>query len=381
MVKMEKNSRIELSADGLTAKNAGTNFESVRCNVKVKSGKWYYEIKLITNGLFQIGWCTTAFTPDAAAGNGVGDDSDSWAYDGSRQRKWHAGSAYYGQYWYAGDYIGVAIDLDAKKMDFYRNGHNMGTAYDNFSVGDGLYPAVTLSGGQQCSFNFGKTPFAYPHPSSDYKVLHCFLSEAEVEKLNQLFNKYKAMGVQLSESGETGDIIKGAGFLQYGQDLGVVEDTDPGLMLLAFKLGAEAQWEFSREEFINGWTAFGCSTMEGMKAKLAEWRAEIKNDDSFRAFYYFVFDYLREANKVILLMEEALTVWEMLGFPNKWQYWGKWTDFLKNHTSARSVSKDTWRQFFDFYRAHPTGFDAYDEDSSWPILFDEFVEWMNANKD
>jgi predicted metal-dependent RNase len=47
----------------------------------------------------------------------------------------------------AGDYIGVAIDLDAKKMDFYRNGHNMGTAYDNFSVGDGLYPAVTLSGG------------------------------------------------------------------------------------------------------------------------------------------------------------------------------------------------------------------------------------------
>ena len=111
----------------------------------------------------------------------MGDDSNSWAYDGSRQRKWHAGSAYYGQYWYAGafsllntrfclapsfwncaehvcvllsrtdrpagDYIGVAIDLDAKKMDFYRNGHNMGTAYDNFSVGDGLYPAVTLSGG------------------------------------------------------------------------------------------------------------------------------------------------------------------------------------------------------------------------------------------
>lgn len=25
------------------------------------------------------------------------------------------------------------------------------------------------------------------------------------------------MGVQLSESGETGDVIKGAGFLQYGQ--------------------------------------------------------------------------------------------------------------------------------------------------------------------
>jgi hypothetical protein len=40
--------------------------------------------------------------------------------------------------------------------------------------------------------------------------------------------------------------------------------------------------------------------MESMKGKLAEWRVEIKSDDSFRAFYYFVFDYLREANKVIL---------------------------------------------------------------------------------
>jgi hypothetical protein len=38
----------------------------VRCNVKLRSGKWFYEVKLDTNGLFQIGWCNTAFTPDAA---------------------------------------------------------------------------------------------------------------------------------------------------------------------------------------------------------------------------------------------------------------------------------------------------------------------------
>jgi hypothetical protein len=94
-------------------------------------------------------------------------------------------------------------------------------------------------------------------------------------------------------------------------------------------------------------------------------------------------------------MEEALTVWEMLDFSKKWQYWGKWTEFLKvsnvahhlavpsrltlgsfsfcflkqSHTSAKSISKDTWRQFFDFYKAHPTGFDAYDEDSAATLFF------------
>jgi hypothetical protein len=45
------------------------------------------------------------------------------------------------------------------------------------------------------------------------------------------------------------------------------------------------------------------------------------------------------------------------------------TATFQNHTSAKSVSKDTWRQFFDFYRAHPTGFDAYDEDSTLSSLF------------
>lgn len=126
-----------------------------------------------------------------------------------------------------------------------------------------------------------------------------------------------------------------------GQELGVTEDTDPGLMLLAFKLDAHGQWEFTRQEFINGWSSCGyifylffvlffvtccravnqllvvqstpswfimmiiilyrCFTIEEMKKKLAEWRGEIKTDrKAFRAFYFFVFDYLKEQNKVIL---------------------------------------------------------------------------------
>jgi len=61
----------------------------------------------------------------------------------------------------------------------------------------------------------------------------------------------------LSESGETGDVIKGQGLLEYGQQLGVTEDTDPGLLLLLYKLGAEAHWEVEREEFVSGWTTYG----------------------------------------------------------------------------------------------------------------------------
>jgi hypothetical protein len=32
----------------------------------------------------QLGWATPSFEPDAVEGDGVGDDMNSWAYDGNR---------------------------------------------------------------------------------------------------------------------------------------------------------------------------------------------------------------------------------------------------------------------------------------------------------
>jgi len=168
MEKVDKNARLNITGDSLVVNNNGNNFESVKANVKLRSGKWYYEARLDSYGLVQIGWCTSAFKPDTAAGNGVGDDENSWAYDGSRQQKWHGGSESYGQYWSSGDIIGCAVDLDNKKMNFFRNGSDMGVAYEGFNFGDGLCPAASFSNGQSMTFNFGKTNFRYPHsnPSS-----------------------------------------------------------------------------------------------------------------------------------------------------------------------------------------------------------------------
>ena len=65
----------------------------------VYGGKWMYEITLLTNGIQQVGWATldTPFTKQA----GVGDSPDSYAFDGSRVKKWNRGAASsYGEDWY-----------------------------------------------------------------------------------------------------------------------------------------------------------------------------------------------------------------------------------------------------------------------------------------
>jgi len=374
------NPTLQIIDNGLTINNNSDKFETLRGNVKVKSGKWFYEVKLVTNGLLQIGWITDAFQPKTTSGSGVGDDANSWAIDGSRQYKWHNGSSMYGEYWYTGDQIGVALDLDAKKMHFYRNGRDLGAAFEGFDAPTGVWPAITISKKQKITINFGKVPFAFPPPGDqEFKGLHCFLTEKELEDLNKLFNKYKSLGISLSESGETGDTVKGQGFLEYGKALGIQEDNDIGLMILAWKFGAKEQWEFHRDEFVGGWTGYGCATIEKMKSKLQEWRTEVAKSEVFKKFYYFVFDYLKEDRKTVLSTEDSLTVWVMIGLDKKWALWPKWKEFLEK-SQFKAISRDTWRQFYDFTEIHAKSVDDYDAMGSWPTMMDSFVDFMKTGQ-
>ena len=107
-----------------------------------------------------------------------------------------------------------------------------------------------------------------------------------------------------------------------------------------------------------------------MKKKTKEWREELKNAAKFKQFYNYVFDYLKEEKK-ILVMEEALTVWDMLGFNERWPLFGRWVQYLSD---KKSVSRDTWRLFLSFTEQYPKDLSSYDSDSCWPSMIDEFVD-------
>ncbi|KAJ2682065.1 hypothetical protein H4R19_007205, partial [Coemansia spiralis] len=79
-------------ADGCTIRNASWRFESARMRTGVDGrlgGVHRFHVRLLTSGLLQIGWCSDrcGFYPES--GEGVGDDYESVAYDGYRQRKWY----------------------------------------------------------------------------------------------------------------------------------------------------------------------------------------------------------------------------------------------------------------------------------------------------
>ncbi|KAJ2123751.1 hypothetical protein IW147_002344 [Coemansia sp. RSA 720] len=121
-------------ADGHTIWNSSWKFESARTRTGVDGrlgGVHRFHVRLLTSGLIQIGWCSNkcGFYPES--GEGVGDDYESIAYDGHRQRKWFgtAEDTKYGEKWKTGDVVTAELDLDNGRVVFYLNGRSMGLAF------------------------------------------------------------------------------------------------------------------------------------------------------------------------------------------------------------------------------------------------------------
>lgn len=121
--------------------------------------KYAFEVKLESDGLMQVGWVNDHFEFDPEGGNGVGDESHSYGYDGCRVKKWHGKHSSmrtsYGLKWVEGDIITCTIDMDQGEISYYKNGEDMGIAFSGVSVVSAWYPAISLSTGQQCKFYFG----------------------------------------------------------------------------------------------------------------------------------------------------------------------------------------------------------------------------------
>ena len=156
---------------------------------------------LLSNGLFQIGFCqlNTTFNEQY----GVGDDIHSIGYDGYRLSCWNQNENRYGKVWDIGDIIGVCLNLDDDNIEFYQNGEKLGIVpinieHDNCTA---YFPALSFSEYEKCFINFGGTTLTYNYegyepldiPKSQYNgsfevtslLLQCLSHSNFLEFLNK----------------------------------------------------------------------------------------------------------------------------------------------------------------------------------------------------
>jgi len=132
----------------------------------VLSGKWYWEVTATTvnaslSGIGIIGQPPASLTVDLRT------PSNGYCYISNGNKGNNNTTSAYGATYTSGDVIGIALDMDAGTLVFYKNNSSQGTAYS--SLTGTFTPALSdLSGassGAVFDCNFGQRPFAYTPPS------------------------------------------------------------------------------------------------------------------------------------------------------------------------------------------------------------------------
>jgi hypothetical protein len=94
-----------------------------------------------------------------------------------------------------------------------------------------------------------------------------------------------------------------------------VDDDDPLMMVVAWKLNCGTMWEISRQEWMDGFSLYGCHTLKQVSEKAQQWKRDVRaDDDEFQSFYFFVFNYLR-GQKKILEMDSVELVRPVSSYP------------------------------------------------------------------
>jgi len=127
----------------------------------VSSGKFYWEMVSNTAGGFGFG-----ISIDTANINTINVVAGQYVYYNNGNKYIGATPSAYGATYTNGDIIGIALDLDAGTLVFYKNNVSQGTATTGLS---GAFTALIYDGSSAATptftANFGQRPFTYTPPT------------------------------------------------------------------------------------------------------------------------------------------------------------------------------------------------------------------------
>lgn len=161
-----KSSRITLSNGDLTATEDATGTpQAVRTTLQKTAGKWYAEFTIATSATgVRLGIVNPSQSMTASLSG-----ANAYSYNQTGTKSHTVDNESYGASYAAGDTIGVAVDLDAAQITFYKNNSSQTVAYTGITSASGWMFAYSdnngTGGASAVTINNGATAFTYTPPA------------------------------------------------------------------------------------------------------------------------------------------------------------------------------------------------------------------------
>jgi hypothetical protein len=167
------NSNLTLAGANLNVTSSGNGGTAIS-TIAMESGKYYCEVTINTGSdATNIGIVNSSFNPSLSSPTLSG--VNAVGYYGSSGVKFVNGTeSSYGASYTTGDIIGIALDITAGTVTFYKNNTSQG-AITHGLTGPFYFATSDVSSGSNInqSWNFGQRPFAYTPPTG-YVALNTY---------------------------------------------------------------------------------------------------------------------------------------------------------------------------------------------------------------
>jgi len=191
-----------------------------------------------------------------------------------------------------------------------------------------------------------------------------------LKRLEELFLKYSDDNQRIGIDGMT----------RFLQDL-EVDPEDVVVLVLAWHLNASEMGSFTRDEFIKGFSQTGTDSIPKMKNQLKQMQKELDDPAKFKDIYRYAFHFAKEPDQKVLELQMAEAMLSLILGNDRYPHTQSFLTFLKMQTSYKALNMDQWMSFLEFSRTINQDFTNYDENSAWPVILDEYVDWRNQQKE
>ncbi|XP_061356366.1 uncharacterized protein LOC133300793 [Gastrolobium bilobum] len=160
-----------------------------------------------------------------------------------------------------------------------------------------------------------------------------------------------------------------------------VDRADVRILILAWKMKAEKQGVFTKDEWRRGLKGLGVDTIAKLRKEIDLLEKEVVAPEFFEDFYSYAFEYnMKEDQQVdIESVCELLNVVLRPAFPTQVNLL---IEYLKVQSDYGALNKHHWTSFFPFFKqVRIPNLQNYDDSiEAWPEIIENFVEWFKEKE-